>query len=136
MSDLSCSGEEDILEEFESETYITRSNRSRSTIGEKLWIKFLRCLENSLCEGGSFDYDNESIGDIDFPLMYRHIIKRWIPKELPQVETYFFLKGRIYRIAPSSLHGLGLFSMDGIMVKYGTETELMEYVRPGYKDNE
>jgi hypothetical protein len=34
----------------------------------------------------------------------------------------------MYHIAPSSLHGLGLFSMDGIQVGYGTITELMEYV--------
>ena len=31
---------------------------------------------------------------------------------------------------------IGLFSMDGIMVKYGTETELMEYVGLGYKYND
>ena len=41
----------------------------------------------------------------------------------------------MYRIAPSSLHGLGLFSMDGIKVGYGTVIELMEYVRPLYKYN-
>jgi hypothetical protein len=41
----------------------------------------------------------------------------------------------MYRIAPSSLHGLGLFSMDGIKVGYGTVTELMEYVGPLYKYN-
>jgi hypothetical protein len=51
------------------------------------------------------------------------------------VDTYFFISGRMYRIAPSSLHGLGLFSMDGIKVGYGTVTELMEYVRPLYKYN-
>ena len=52
------------------------------------------------------------------------------------MDTDFFLNGRTYRIAPSSLHGLGLFSMDGIKVSYGTETELMEYVGPCYKYNE
>jgi hypothetical protein len=51
------------------------------------------------------------------------------------VDTDFFISGRMYRIAPSSLHGLGLFSMDGIKVGYGTVTELMEYVRPLYKYN-
>jgi hypothetical protein len=51
------------------------------------------------------------------------------------VDTDFFIGGRMYRIAPSSLHGLGLFSMDGIKVGYGTVTELMEYVRPLYKYN-
>ena len=39
---------------------------------------------------------------------------------------------RIYRIAPSPLHGLGLFCMDGIMVGYERCTELMEYVGPYY----
>jgi hypothetical protein len=51
------------------------------------------------------------------------------------VDTYFFISGRMYHIAPSSLHGLGLFSMDGIKVGYGTVTELMEYVGPLYKYN-
>ena len=41
----------------------------------------------------------------------------------------------MYQIAPSSLHGLGLFSMDGIKVGYGTITKLMEYVGPLYKYN-
>jgi hypothetical protein len=41
----------------------------------------------------------------------------------------------MYHIAPSSLHGLGLFSMDGIKFGYGTITELMEYVKPLYKYN-
>ena len=50
--------------------------------------------------------------------------------------TDFFLNGKIYHIDPSSLHGLGLFSMDGIMVKYDPKTELMEYVRPSYKYND
>ena len=39
---------------------------------------------------------------------------------------------RIYRIAPSSLHGLGLFCMDDIKVGNGRCTELMEYVGPYY----
>jgi hypothetical protein len=41
----------------------------------------------------------------------------------------------MYHIPPSSLHGLGLSSMDGIKFGYGTVTELMEYVRPLYKYN-
>jgi hypothetical protein len=51
------------------------------------------------------------------------------------VDTDLFIGGRMYRIVPSSLHGLGLFSMDHIKVNYGTVTELMEYVRPLYKYN-
>ena len=31
---------------------------------------------------------------------------------------------------------MGLFSMDGIKVSYGTETKLIEYVSPCYKYNE
>ena len=51
------------------------------------------------------------------------------------MDTYFFISGRMYHIASSSLHGLGLFLMDGIKVGYGTVTELMEYVRQLYKYN-
>ena len=91
----------------------------------------LFCIANK----GSCDYDVESIGDIEFPLRYRHLVQPWVPKELPQVDTYFFIDGRMYHIAPSSLHGLGLFSMDGIKVEYGTATNLMEYARPLYKYN-
>ena len=72
-----------------------------------------------IANGGSCNYDAESIGNIEFPLRYIHIFKLWLPNELPLVDTYFFLNGSIYRIDLSSLHGLGLFSMDGIMVKYG-----------------
>jgi hypothetical protein len=88
-----------------------------------------------IANGGSCNYDVESIGDIEFPLRYKHLVQRWAPKELPEVDTDFFIGGRMYHIAPSSLHGLGLFSMDGIKVGYGTVTELMEYVGPLYKYN-
>ena len=124
--DLSSSSEEDRLEEFESETSIRRSNWSRSTRGEKVRRKFHRHIELFASKGGSCGYDNKCIGDIELPLRYRNLVKRWIPKELPQVDMDFFLNGRTYRIAPSSLHGLGIFSMDGINVSYGIETELME----------
>jgi hypothetical protein len=69
------------------------------------------------------------------PLRYKYLVQQWAPKELPEMDTDFFIGGRMYRISPSSLHGLGLFSMDGIKVGYGTITELMEYVRPLYKYN-
>jgi hypothetical protein len=55
-----------------------------------------------------------------------------IPKDLPQVNIDFCLDKRIYHIAPSSLHGLGIFSMDGIKVFDGRINELMEYVGPCY----
>ncbi len=51
------------------------------------------------------------------------------------MDTDFFISGRMYRIALSSLHGLGLFSMDGIKVGYGNVNELMEYVGPLYRYN-
>ena len=92
-------------------------------------------MQYFIANEGSCNYDAMSIGDIEFPLRYRHLVQRWVPNKLPQVDTYFFINGRMYRIAPSSLHGLGLFSMDGIKVGYGTVTELMEYVRPLYRYN-
>ena len=68
--------------------------------------------------GGSCSYDDETVGDIDVPLRYKHLVKQWVPRDLPQVNTDFCVNERIYRIAPSSLHGLGLFCMDGIEVGY------------------
>jgi hypothetical protein len=88
-----------------------------------------------IANGGSCNYDVESIGDIEFPLRYKSLVQQWAPKELPKVDTDFFIGGRMYRIAHSSLHGLGLFSVDGIKVGYGTVTELMEYVGPLCKYN-
>ena len=89
-----------------------------------------------LVEGGSCSYDDETIGDIDVPLRYRHLVKQWVPKDLPPLNTDFCVNERIFRIAPSSLHSLGLFCMDGIKVGYDRCTELMEYVGPcyNYKD--
>ena len=84
---------------------------------------------------GSCHYDAENIGDIEFPLRYRHLVQWWVPNKLPQVDTNFFINGGMYHIAPLSLHGLGLFSMDGIKVSYGTVIEFMEYVRPLYRYN-
>ena len=72
------------------------------------------------------------MGDIEVPFRYKHLVKKWVPRDLPQVNTDFCVNERIYRISPSSLHGLGLFCMDGIKVGYGRCTELMEYVGPCY----
>ena len=55
-----------------------------------------------------------------------------MPRNLPKVNTDFCVNERIDRIAPSSLHGLGLFFMDGIKVGYSRCTELMDYVGPYY----
>ena len=59
-----------------------------------------------------------------------------MPRDLPQVNTDFCVNERIYRIAPSSLHGLGLFCMDGIKVGYDRCTKLMEYVGHYYNYND
>ena len=92
-------------------------------------------MQYFIANGGSCNYDAERIGDIEFPLRYRNLEQLWVPNKLPQVDTNFFINGRMYRIAPLSLHGLGLFSMDGIKVGYGIVTELMEYVGTLYRHN-
>jgi hypothetical protein len=89
-------------------------------------------MELFLVEGGSCSYDDESIGDIKVPLRYKHLVRQWVPNELPQLDIDFCVNERMYHIALSSIHGLGLFSMDGIKVKDGGLVELMEYVRPCY----
>jgi hypothetical protein len=115
----------------ESETS-SRSNRQISTRGEKIRRKFHRCMEIFLAKGGSCSYDHERIEDIEVPLRYKHIVKQWVPKDIPEINTDFCVKERIYRIPPSSLHGLGLFSMDDIKVCYDGLTKLMDYIGPCY----
>ena len=75
-------------------------------------------MEVFLTEGGSCSYDDETIGDMEAPLRYKHIVKQWVPKDISQLNTDFCVNERIYRIALSSLNGLGLFCMDGIKVGY------------------
>ena len=94
--------------------------------------KIQQTHEFFLKRGGSCSYDDETVGDIDMPLRYQHLVKKWVPSNLPKVNTNFCANERIYRISPSSLHGLGLFSMDNINHGYGRCTELMEYVGPCY----
>jgi hypothetical protein len=89
-------------------------------------------MEFFLSKGDSCYYDDERIDDIEVPLRYKHIVKRWVPKDLSEINTGFCANGRIYWIAPSSLHGLGIFSMDGIKAYYNSLTKLMEYVGPCY----
>jgi hypothetical protein len=114
----------------------SRYDKKIKTRGEKVRIKFCKRMKFFLVEGASCSYDDESIGDIDVPLRYKHLVKQWVPKELHPIDVHFIVNNRTYRIAPSSLHGLGLFSMDGIIVKYNTVTELMDYVRPCYNYND
>ena len=117
LLDLSSSNKGSLGRLEESETY-SRSRRDISTRFQKIRIKFHKCMEFFLVEGGSCSYDDETIGNIMVPLRYRHLVKQWVPKDLPQLNTIFCVNERIYRIAQSSLHGLGLFCMDGIMVSY------------------
>jgi hypothetical protein len=131
FSDLSSLSEGSSSRIEESETS-SSSNMRRSTRGEKIRKKFHKCMEFFLAKGGSCYYDHESINDIEVPLRYTHIVKQWVPKDLPEINIDFCVNERIYRIAPSSLHGLDLFSMDGIKFCYDGLTELMEYVGPYY----
>ena len=89
-------------------------------------------MEFFLTKGGSCSYDDETIGDIEVSLRYIHLVKQWVPKDLPRLNTDFCVNERIFRIAPSSLQGLGLFCMDGIKVGYNRCIELMEYVETYY----
>jgi hypothetical protein len=129
LSDISSSSEETLGKIEGNVSASSRYDKQTRTRGEKVRIKFCRRMKHFLIEGGSCSYDDESIGDIDIPLMYRHLVKQWVPKELPPIDVDI-VNNRTYHIAPSSLHGLGIFSMDGIIVKYNIVTELMDYVRP------
>lgn len=96
---------------------------SISTKGSNVRRKFKKHMDFFLSEGGSCSYDNDTITDKEVPLTYRHYRKNWEPNPLPEVNISFCIDGRTYRIAPSSLHGLGLFSMDGVNVPYNYEVE-------------
>ena len=74
---------------------------------EKVRRKICRHMEYFLAEGGSCSYDDESIGDIDVPLRYKHLVKQWVPKELLPIDVDFIVNNRTYHIAPSSLAWLG-----------------------------
>ena len=83
LSDISSSGE-GILGQIEGNaTASSRYDTQTRTKGEKVRIKFCRCMEFFLAEGGSCFYDHESIEDIEVPLGYKHLVKQWVPKKLP-----------------------------------------------------
>ena len=46
-------------------------------------------MEFFLKGGGSCSYDDETVGDIDVPLRYKHLVKQWVPRDIPQVNTDF-----------------------------------------------
>ena len=131
LSDISSSLSDEILRGTR-ENISNTCNKAKSTRGEKVRRMFGRCMKLFFAEGGSCSYDDESIGDTEVPLRYKHLLKQWVPKELLELDIDFCVNERMYCIAPSSIHGLGLFSMDGIKVKYGGLVELMDYVEPCY----
>ena len=135
LLDLSSLSEGSIGRIEENETS-SRSNRRRSTRGENIRRKFCRRMEFFLVKRGSCYYDVESIDDIMVPLRYKHLVKLWVPKDIPQLNIDFCLNERIYLIASSSLHALELFSMDEKKVCDDGLVEFMEYVGSyyNYKD--
>ena len=79
LSYISSSSEE-ILGQIEvvNATASSRYDKKTRTRGEKVRIKFCRRMKFFLAEGGSCSYDYESIGDIDVPLRYKHLVKHCV----------------------------------------------------------
>ena len=117
FSNLSSFNEGSLGRIEESET-CSSSTRARSTRCQNIIRKFSKHMDFFLTGGGSCSCDDETIGDIEVPLRYKNLVKKWVPRDIPQVNTTFCVNERIYIIAPLSLHGLGLFCMDGIKVSY------------------
>ena len=78
LSDLSYSSEGSLGRIEESETS-SRSTRARSTRCQKIRRKFNKRMKCFLKWGGSCSYDDETVGDIDMPLRYKHLVKQWVP---------------------------------------------------------
>ena len=74
LSDLSSSKEGRSTRLNESETS-SRPKRARSTRCQKIRSKFNKQMDFFLAEGGSCSYDDETIGNIDVPLKYKHLVK-------------------------------------------------------------
>ena len=89
LLDLSSSTE-GILGRLEKSETSSRSTRARSTRCQKIKIKFNKRMEFFLRGGGSCSYDDETIGYIEVPLRYKQLVKQWVPRDLPQVNTIFF----------------------------------------------
>ena len=87
LSDLSSSSEGSLGRLEESETS-SRSTRAISTRCQKIRRKFNKCMKYFL-RGGLCSYDDETVGDIDVPLRYQHLVKQWVPSDLPKVNTNF-----------------------------------------------
>ena len=82
LSDLYSSSEGSLGRIEESETS-SRSTRARSTRCQKIRRKFNKHMEFFLAGGGSCSYDYDTIGDIEVPLRYKHLVKQWVPRDLP-----------------------------------------------------
>ena len=82
-----------ILEESETSKWSTTGISTRC---QKIRRKFRKRMEFILTKGGSCSYHDETIGDIEAPLRYKHLVKQWVPKDLPQLNTYFCVNERIY----------------------------------------
>ena len=87
--DLSSSSEGSLGRLEESETS-NRYIRAISTRCHKIKIKFNKRMEFFLKGGGSCSYDDETVGDIELASRYKHLVKQWVPRDLPQVNTDFF----------------------------------------------
>ena len=88
LSDLYSSGEGSLGRLEESETS-NRSTRDRSTRCQKIKRKLNKCMKFFLKGGGSCSYDDEIVGDFEVALRYKHLVKQWVPTDLPQVNTDF-----------------------------------------------
>ena len=106
------------------------SNMSISTRGSIFRRKFKKHMYLLLIQGMSFSNDNDTVKDKEVSLLYKHYVNNQEPNSLPEIKIDFCINGRTYRIAPSRLHGLGIFSMDGTNLPYKCEEEQMDYVGP------
>ena len=89
FSDLSSSSEGILGIQEESETSKFRFAMGISNRGQKIRRKFQKHKQCFFTEGGSCSYDDETIVNIEVSLMYKHIVKQWVPKDLPQLNEYF-----------------------------------------------
>ena len=86
LSDLSSSSEGGRLEESETSS---RSTRTRSTRCQNIRRKFNKRMKCFLKGGGSCSYEDETVGDIDVLFNYKNLVKQWVPRNLPLVNTDF-----------------------------------------------
>jgi len=76
LSYISSSSEESLGKIEGNATTSSRYDKQTRSRREKVRRKFCRCMELFLAEGGSCSYDDESIGDIEVPLKYKHLVKQ------------------------------------------------------------